>query len=322
MRSHPSCESALGRLAASLAPYPDSCRDWGMVADAAASPFGQHFVPAFSLRSNVARFLPSGPRPFRTTLPHLFHSLLHLRKPAVFSLRRGRDRYFPRPMSVRPVVFAAWITLLVGFTGCSSAPLRPLSERERRARTERVWLVSNRFHTSIAVRAKDAPLAIRAQHPHAAYFVIGWGGKNLYMLRHVRPWEWVTTILFPTSSALHVIPIHTSLAKEAPNSDIIEFKTTRRGRNRLLTRLRRSFARDGKGKPQVAGEGKLPTSRFYEGSETYYLPKTCNLWAAASLKIAGVPIYLCPAIMADNLLRQGWKHGRILSVYRAPGDKL
>ena len=225
-------------------------------------------------------------------------------------------------MSVRPVVFAAFIALLVCLEGCSSAPLRPLSERERRARQECVWLVSNRFHTSIAVKAKDAPLALQAQYPRAAFFVIGWGGKSLYMLRQVRPWEWVTTILFPTSSALHVIPIRTSLTKECPNSDVIEFKTTRRGRNRLLTRLRRAFARDGKGRPQAVGEGKLPTSRFYEGSETYYLPKTCNLWAAASLKSAGLPIYVCPAIAADNLLRQGWKHGRVLSVYRAPGDKL
>ena len=163
-------------------------------------------------------------------------------------------------MSVRLVVFSALIALLACLGGCSSAPLRRLSEKERDARQERVWLVSNRFHTSIAVKAKDAPLGIRAQYPRATYFVIGWGGKNLYMLHQVKAWEWVTTIVFPTSSALHVIPVHTSLAKECPNSDIIEFKTTRRGRNRLLTRLRRAFARDGKGKPQVVGDGKLPTS--------------------------------------------------------------
>jgi hypothetical protein len=58
-----------GRVARSFQPAA------GMVADAAASPFGQHFVPAFSLRSNVARFFPFGPMRSRATLPYLFHSL-------------------------------------------------------------------------------------------------------------------------------------------------------------------------------------------------------------------------------------------------------
>jgi hypothetical protein len=183
-------------------------------------------------------------------------------------------------------------------------------------------MVSNRFHSSIAVEAEDAPPQVRALDPRAKYFVIGWGGRDLYMMHRVKPWQWVTSLILPTASALHVIPVRTTLERECPNSEIIEFRTSARGREKLRKHLHVAFARDKKGKVLVVGQGKLPVSRFYAGSETYYLPKTCNLWVANALKIADVPIYVTPAWSADNLLWQGSKHGRVVRTYRRPGDKL
>jgi hypothetical protein len=207
------------------------------------------------------------------------------------------------------------------FSGCASAPV-PLSPKERLARVEPIWVVSNRFHTSLAVQAEDAPPEIRRFDPQARYFVMGWGGSELYMLHDVKPWQWITCLIFPTRSALHVIPIRTSLIEGCPNSLIIEFRTTRRGRERLRKHLHQSFARDKELEFIVVGPGKLPASRFFAGTETYFLPKTCNTWVAAALKTAGIPIYVLPAWAADNLLWQGAKHGRVINRFRRPADKL
>ena len=225
-------------------------------------------------------------------------------------------------MEFRRVIFAAVTAIALCAGGCTSAPLRPLSEKERLARTERVWLVSNRFHTSVAISAKDAPESVRQIDVKARYFVIGWGGRDLYMMHKVRPWQWITSLVLPTASALHVIPARTPLPQAFPNSEIIEFQITARGRERVKRHLVRSFAHDKKGKVLVAGPGKIPISRFYSGTETYYLPKTCNVWAANFLKMADVPIYVMPAWSADNLLWQGHKHGKVICCFRHPADSL
>lgn len=225
-------------------------------------------------------------------------------------------------MFVRRGILAAVSAIAICLGGCTSAPVRPLTEKERRAQTERIWLVSNRFHTSIAVEANDAPPSVRKLDPKARYFIIGWGGRDLYMKSQVWPWQWVTTIILPTASALHVIPTRDPLPKACPNSEIIEFTTSRRGQERVRNHLARAFAHDKKGKVLVAGPGKFPASRFYSGSETYFLPKTCNLWAAKVLKLANVPIYVWPAWSADNLLWQGHKHGKVIRCFRLPADEL
>jgi uncharacterized protein (TIGR02117 family) len=225
-------------------------------------------------------------------------------------------------MFLRLARIAACFALFTSLGACTSAPARHLTARERAARQEPVWLVSNRFHTSIAVEAEDAPAEVRRLDPQAKYFVIGWGGRDLYMMHHVKPWQWLTSLILPTASALHVIPIQTSLTRECPHSEIIEFRTTRRGREKLRRHLHLAFAFDRKGQVLVVGPGKLPISHFYAGTETYYLPKTCNLWVANALRMADLPIYVTPAWSADNLLWQGSKHGRVISSFRRPGDKL
>jgi uncharacterized protein (TIGR02117 family) len=198
--------------------------------------------------------------------------------------------------------------------------------RQRRAAQKppaKVWLVSNGWHTSIALRTQDATKDIQAFAPKSQYLVIGWGGADFYMWRQMDNFmRRLSAILLPTSSALHVIPADTSLVKAFPNSEIIEFEVCEQGLERLRKSLARSFKRDPKGRPLVIGPGKIPQSRFFGGEETYYLPKTCNMWAASKLNTAGVPIRVSAAIVADNLIWQGRKKGKLLAAKKAAQDPL
>jgi uncharacterized protein (TIGR02117 family) len=186
-----------------------------------------------------------------------------------------------------------------------------------------VWLVSNGWHTSVALRRQDATKELQAFAPSAKYLVIGWGGADFYMWRQMNsPIRRIRAMFLPTASALHVIPVQTSLLSECPNSEIIEFDVTEQGLEHLRKRLTASFKRDPKGKPQVAGPGKVPLSKFFDGTETYYLPKTCNMWAASQLHAAGVPIRVSAAIVADNLCWQGRKRGKVLATRTKIQDPL
>jgi uncharacterized protein (TIGR02117 family) len=201
-------------------------------------------------------------------------------------------------------------------SGCSSPQKK--AERTQRKGAKRppakVWLVSNGWHTSIALRADDATQELRTFAPEAKFLVIGWGGADFYMWRQMNnPMRRVRAMFLPTTSALHVIPVKTSLVKECPNSEVIEFDVTEQGLERLRKRLHLAFVRDPKGTPQIVGKGKKTDSQFFGGTETYFFPKTCNMWAASQLNSAGVPIAVSAAIVADNLCWQGRKTGKVLA---------
>lgn len=182
--------------------------------------------------------------------------------------------------------------------------------------------MSNGFHTSIAMLAKDAPAECRAFDSKAKYYVIGWGGRDFYMGRTRWPWDYFTSLLLPNASALHIIPIRSSLVQECPRSEIIEFEINPTRAVKLRNRISKAFRRNPSGEPAVEGPGKLPHSRFFAGTETYILPKTCNLWAASHLRTAGVPLTVSTSIAADNLCWQGRRFGRVLATKRYPGDSL
>ncbi len=227
-------------------------------------------------------------------------------------------------MSVLRLIFflSALVPLFMG--GCSAEARVNRKIRKSAMRPPaKVWLVSNGWHTSVAMRTADATKELQAFAPGSKYLVIGWGGADFYMWRNMhQPLRRLRAMILPTTSALHVIPVKTSIVESCPNSEVIEFEVNEQGLERLRKKLHLAFKRDPKGRPAIAGPGKLAASKFFEGTETYFFPKTCNLWAAQSLAAAGVPIRVSAAIVADNLCWQGRKHGRILAVRTTVQDPL
>lgn len=187
---------------------------------------------------------------------------------------------------------------------------------------EKIWMVSNGFHTSVAIQARHAEPLLRQRYPKAKFLVIGWGGRSMYMASKLRPWHVLNALLLPSSAALHVIPVEKDLTLEMTRSEIIEFKITSTGLSRLQDRLRKAFSRDSNDDLICCGPGKTPVSHFYKGTEIYIFPKTCNLWAAQGLQTAGVPITACAAIVADNIIWQGRKHGTVRRYYHRPLEAL
>lgn len=225
----------------------------------------------------------------------------------------------------RLFVWICFSSLLLGGCAAPRQPVYPPAKLKKYAtypKPTHLYLVSNGFHTSIAMKAADAPPELRAFDEKAKYFVIGWGGRDFYMGRTRWPWDYVTSLLLPNASALHIIPIYHSVVKECPRSEIIEFQVDPRKVVKLSKRVSMAFRRNPFGQPLVAGPGKLPHSRFFTGSETYILPKTCNLWAASHLKTAGVPMTVSPAIVADNIIWQARRYGRVLATKKYPSDDL
>lgn len=220
----------------------------------------------------------------------------------------------------RVFVFLAFPLLFL--CSCAAPKNFSLHATASSAHVPKIWLVSNGFHTSIALRAQDVPAEVRQMDPQAHYFVIGWGGRDFYMGRLHYVWDYAASIILPAKSTLHLIPVRTTLVRECPRAQIVEFEVDAFGLKRLRDRLTGDFKYDAAGHFITDGPGRLPNSRFVSGSETYFLPKTCNMWAASHLKTAGVPLTVCVAIDAGNLCWQGRRQGRLVLPGRHPQEVL
>jgi uncharacterized protein (TIGR02117 family) len=187
---------------------------------------------------------------------------------------------------------------------------------------EPVWLVSNGFHTSIAVRRGDVPheLGQLVGDPGAEYLVFGWGAAIYYTARKVTPVIcWRATCL-PNASALHIVPVRGPLARRFARSDVFRFDVKPDGVRELSRFLRDAVKRDHSGAPVLIGAGYFAGSRFYAGREIFWFPLTCNIWSARALRRAGVPVRVWTAIAAPDLVWQSEKHGWREQSRRPPPD--
>jgi len=188
---------------------------------------------------------------------------------------------------------------------------------------EPVWLISNGFHTAIAVQARAAPshLARVAAAAQADHLLIGWGAALYYTAPRITPLTFCRTIFLPTASALHVVPVRGPLRERFPRSEILRFEVTREESRQLRRFLDASFKRSASSKPVLLGAGYSPGSRFYAGSETFWFPMTCNVWSARALRRAGVPVSLVRAVAAESLARQVRRSGHREATRRQPLDR-
>jgi len=188
--------------------------------------------------------------------------------------------------------------------------------------TRPIWLVSNGFHTSVAVRVRDMPRAVRelTNDRRADHLLIGWGAAVFYQARRVNLLVFCRATFLPTPSALHVLPFHGRVSQRFAHSDVVRFDVSPADLARAAGFLSRSVRRDSSGQPILLGPGHLPGSRFYAGRDTFWFPATCNVWCARVLRQAGLPFGLAKSIAASEVVWQSRELGRREQVLSAPLD--
>jgi uncharacterized protein (TIGR02117 family) len=190
-------------------------------------------------------------------------------------------------------------------------------------RAEHVWLVSNGFHTSVGFRARDLTKDVRAlsADPDAEHLLFGWGAAIYYTAPKVTPIVFCRATFLPTASAVHVVPVRESFARRFAHSDVFRFEVTPAAMRRVSRILRESVRRTaGDGAPMALGRGFFPGSRFYAGTEIFWVPITCNTWSARVLGEAGVRMPMACAFAAPNLVWLSRKKGVREQYRRLPVD--
>jgi len=114
-------------------------------------------------------------------------------------------------------------------------------------------------------------------------------------------------VAWPTPGVLHVVAVSTTLERfiaATGISESIEISVSPAGMQRLLEHLRNSHELDDAGRAITLGPGLYGQSRFYASSEHFHLFKTCNVWVAKALQVAGISVTPVAAITASRLMAQ------------------
>jgi uncharacterized protein (TIGR02117 family) len=181
--------------------------------------------------------------------------------------------------------------------------------------TKTIYLANHDGHVGISIRRDDIPDTIWPENkdfPDAEFLEVGWGDSDYYQMTDPHWTIAIKAALLPTSSVLHIVGFSGPISAYFPYSEIIEIQLTEPGFERLCRYIATSYAKDTAGNSIPLGIGTYDTSQFYLSNETYHIFKTCNVWTAKALRIAGYPVTPALTITADSLMSRVRTCGKII----------
>lgn len=166
-----------------------------------------------------------------------------------------------------------------------------------------LYVVNHGWHTGLVVRRGDIPPGLWPEHvqaPPGEYVEIGWGEREFYQTRDPSLLQALRAALWPSPGVLHLVGFNGPVGARFPHSDISALSVDAAAMGRLAHYISDAYERDPTGHIKRLGQGLYGDSRFFAGRENFHLFKTCNVWTARALRLAGCPV--APGITADAVM--------------------
>ncbi|MDP3085723.1 MAG: DUF2459 domain-containing protein [Rubrivivax sp.] len=183
----------------------------------------------------------------------------------------------------------------------------------------RIHVVRHGWHSGIVVRVGDVPAdawPARRDLDGAEYLEVGWGDRAYYQAPDPSVWLGLRALLWPSAGVLHRVAFSGPVERQFAAAEIVALQITSQGLARLVAAIAASHELDAAGQPIPLGPGLYGRSRFYASREPFHLLATCNVWTAAMLRQAGVPLGPVLSPTSGALFAQLRRHG--LTVQAAP----
>jgi uncharacterized protein (TIGR02117 family) len=175
-----------------------------------------------------------------------------------------------------------------------------------------VYVVSNGWHSGLVIPRDDvcdAAWPEQVMIPPTRYAEVGWGSRAFYMAPRITPLLAVRTLLWPSSSVVHVACFNGPPEQVFAEADVIAVRLSERGFRELCNCIHQTCEQDGQGRPIELGPGLYGESRFLQARGKYYFPNTCNAWTARVLRSAGCPITPVYCAAAQGVTLQARRFG-------------
>ncbi len=166
-----------------------------------------------------------------------------------------------------------------------------------------LYVVNHGWHTGLVIRRGDIPDGLwpeQRQAPPGEYLEVGWGQRVFYQTRDPSLLQALGAALWPAPSILHLVGFNGPVAARFPHSQIMALQLDAAAMTRVAQYISDAYERNAAGGIIRMGQGLYGDSRFFAGREKFHLFRTCNVWTARALRLAGCPAGF--AIMAENIM--------------------
>jgi uncharacterized protein (TIGR02117 family) len=214
-------------------------------------------------------------------------------------------------MRLRLSFILVFFILIIGCLG----PVKNLYPPEPGDPVKTIYVVSHGWHTGLVLDIKDIcgqKNLVPGFFNQSKAIEFGWGDEGFYKSIKFSLWKTVKAALLPTPTVLHLVDLRFSVVTHFPESGVVKIDLSEAGFKNLCDYIESSFLKNAKGEIIEDGPGIYGRSRFYRSHESYFFPKTCNVWTATALRKAGCPITPVYAIRAENVFNQTRKFGMVI----------
>ncbi len=206
------------------------------------------------------------------------------------------------------------LSILLSIPGCAAKVSGPY-QASKTMTAKTIFVTSHGWHTGIVIPVQHISKKIwpeSQEFKNFDYIEVGWGDEGFYRAKKVTARITLKAILWPTKSVLHVVGFNGPVEAYFSESGIVAINLSEKGFNELCGYISEVYYKDQTGKQLFLGKGLYGKSRFYRANGKYYFPKTCNVWTAKVLRVAGCPIKPVFAQRAANVLSQTKKFGVVV----------
>lgn len=194
----------------------------------------------------------------------------------------------------------AWLTALLACAG-------PAWGQASESRSVQVWVVSHGAHTGIVVpawlaQAHDWPAA--RDLPQADFLEVGWGDRAYYPAQQPGWSLGLRALFWPGPSVLQFVALREPPEQAFPMARIRPLLLSQEQARRLAAAIVASHAPAEQGGSSALGPALYGQGYFYPALGRFHLLATCNVWAAARLRDAGLPMWPRLALSAGMLYAQ------------------
>ncbi|MGF1445762.1 MAG: DUF2459 domain-containing protein [Pikeienuella sp.] len=192
-----------------------------------------------------------------------------------------------------------------------------------------IRVIDHGFHTGLVIgtadlRAaavhlgRDAPeIAARLRQlaalwPTAVSLEIGWGDAAFYMatpgLVDVQSGLALRALLWPTASAIHVVPVWVPPGRAFPQVAHIDLRLSDAAAARLAARLSDTLIADPVHRFERLAPSLYGSGAFFPAEPSYHAFFTCNHWTSSLLRAAGAPSsWIFSATSAGLMAELHWR---------------
>ena len=156
-----------------------------------------------------------------------------------------------------------------------------------------LYVVNHGWHTGLVIRRGDIPPGLwpeQREAPPGEYLEVGWGQRTFYQTRAPSLLQALGAALWPAPSVLHLVGFNGPVAARFPHSEVIALQADTVAITRVAQYVSDAYERDAAGNIKRMGQGLYGDSRFFAGRENFHLFRTCNVWTARALRLAGCPV--------------------------------